>query len=41
MIERPIIIVTNEDGQHFRLLEIKKILTEEQVAEIRKERNPA
>jgi hypothetical protein len=32
----PIIIVTNEDVQRFRLLEVKKILTEEQVAEIRK-----
>ncbi len=37
----PTIVVTNEDGEHFRLLEVRKILSEEQIAEIRRERDLA
>jgi hypothetical protein len=36
----PVVVVTNEDRQHFRLLEVRKILTEERIAEIRAERDP-
>lgn len=35
----PTIIVTNEDGEHFRLLEVRKVLTEEKIAEIRQARD--
>jgi hypothetical protein len=37
----PTLIVTNEDGEHFRLLEVRKVLTEEEIAEIRQSRDQA
>lgn len=37
----PLIVMTNEDGQNFRLLEVRKILTEDQIAVARWERDLA
>jgi hypothetical protein len=35
----PTIVVTNEDGKHFRLLEVRKILTEKEISKIRQSRD--
>lgn len=37
----PTIVVTNEDGEHFRLLEVRKILAENEISEIRQSRDMA